>query len=219
MIIKVAQINSVFLFAGLMIILPDTAGATRPAKLPSLESLSSPLSTEKNLAPPTVFGGVGRKLPTWQAGFDLLLLSTPHYSAFRNRLELRNHVYWGEWWYNDHWGIKGLFSEQSFRMFSATGNRSESKTSHLGALAKTQHSLTDSWKISAGLGVVKTELALGSQLKQGNSLVTEFRMGMEMSANFWTEVGILTIDSASGSGSEDQRLGSTGYLIGLSYGF
>ena len=219
MIIKVAQINSVFLFAGLMIILPDTADAARPAKLPSLESLSSPLSTEKNLAPPTVFGGVGRKLPTWQAGFDLLLLSTPHYSAFRNRLELRNHVYWGEWWYNDHWGIKGLFSEQSFRMFSATGNRSESKTSHLGALAKTQHSLTDSWKISAGLGMVKTELALGSQLKQGNSLVTEFRMGMEMSANFWTEVGILTIDSASGSGSEDQRLGSTGYLIGLSYGF
>ncbi len=219
MIIKVAQINSVFLFAGLMIILLDTADAARPAKLPSLESLSSPLSTEKNLAPPTVFGGVGRKLPTWQAGFDLLLLSTPHYSAFRNRLELRNHVYWGEWWYNDRWGIKGLFSEQSFRMFSATGNRSESKTSHLGALAKTQHSLTDSWKISAGLGVVKTELALGSQLKQGNSLVTEFRMGMEMSANFWTEVGILTIDSASGSGSEDQRLGSTGYLIGLSYGF
>jgi len=219
MIIKVTQINSVFLFAGLMIILPDTADAARPAKLPSLESLSSPLSTEKNLAPPTVFGGVGRKLPTWQAGFDLLLLSTPHYSAFRNRLELRNHVYWGEWWYNDSWGIKVLFSEQSFRMFSTTGNRSESKTSHLGALAKTQHSLTDSWKISAGLGVVKTELALGSQLKQGNSLVTEFRMGMGMSANFWTEVGILTIDSASGSGSEDQRLGSTGYLIGLSYGF
>ena len=67
--------------------------------------------------------------------------------------------------------------------------------------------------------MVKTELALGSQFKQANSLVTEFRMGMEMSANFWTEVGILTIDSASGSGSEDQRLGSTGYLIGLSYGF
>ena len=219
MIIKVTQINSVFLFAGLMIILPDIADAARRAKLPSLESLTSPLSTEKNLAPPTVFGGVGRKLPTWQAGIDLLLLSTPHYRAFRNRLDLRNYVYWGEWWYNDRWGIKGLFSEQSFRMFGATGNRSESKTSHLGALAKTQHSLTDSWKISAGLGVVKTEFALGSQLKQGNSLVTEFRMGMEMSANLWTEVGILTIDSASGSGSEDQRLGSTGYLIGMSYGF
>ena len=42
---------------------------------------------------------------------------------------------------------------------------------------------------------------------------------MEMYANFWTELGILTIDSASGSGSEDQRLGSTGYLIGLSHGF
>jgi hypothetical protein len=44
-------------------------------------------------------------------------------------------------------------------------------------------------------------------------------MGLEISADFWTEAGILTIDSASGSGSSDQRLGSTGYLIGLSYGF
>ena len=220
MIIKVVQIYLVLFFTGLMIILSDTVDAATPTKLPSLESLSSPLSKEKNLAPPTVFGGVGRKFPIWQAGLDLLLLSTPHYSAFRNPLELRNHVYWGEWWYNDRWGIKGLFSEQSFRMFGATGNRSESKSSHLGALAKTQHSLTDSWKISAGLGWAKTELTrAGSQRKYGNSLVTEFRMGMEISANFWTEAGILTIDSASGSGSEDQRLGSTGYLIGLSYGF
>jgi hypothetical protein len=44
-------------------------------------------------------------------------------------------------------------------------------------------------------------------------------MGMEISDDFWTEAGILTIDSSSGSGSGDQRLGSTGYLMGFSYGF
>ncbi|RTZ83959.1 MAG: hypothetical protein DSY95_06770, partial [SAR324 cluster bacterium] len=84
---------------------------------------------------------------------------------------------------------------------------------------KTQHSLSEAWKISAGLGLAKTEFVLDSQRKLGNSLVSEFRMGLEISADFWTEAGILTIDSASGSGSSDQRLGSTGYLIGLSYGF
>ena len=43
-------------------------------------------------------------------------------------------------------------------------------------------------------------------------------MGTEISEDFWFEFGILTIDSASGSGVEDQRLGSTGYLIGVSFG-
>jgi len=86
-------------------------------------------------------------------------------------------------------------------------------------LAKTQQSIAESWKISAGLGLAKTEFVLESQRKLGNSLVSEFRIGFEFSADFWTEAGILTIDSASGSGSGDQRLGSTAYLIGMSYGF
>ena len=44
-------------------------------------------------------------------------------------------------------------------------------------------------------------------------------MGKEILEDFWIEFGILSIDSASGSGIEDQRLGSTGYLVGLSVGF
>ena len=43
--------------------------------------------------------------------------------------------------------------------------------------------------------------------------------GTEISDDVWFEFGILSIDSASGSGAEDQRLGSTGYLVGLSVGF
>ena len=85
-------------------------------------------------------------------------------------------------------------------------------------LAKTQHSLSESWKISAGLGLSKTEFVLGNQKKLGNSLVGEFRMGNEISDDLWVEFGILSIDSASGSGVGDQRLGSTGYLVGISIG-
>jgi len=103
-------------------------------------------------------------------------------------------------------------------MFGQSENLPISKTSHIGTLAKTQHSLSESWKISAGLGLSKTEFLLGDQKKMGNSLVGEFRMGVEILSDFLFEFGILTIDSASGSGVEDQRLGSTGYLIGLSYG-
>ncbi len=217
--IKITLKYGGFLLAFTSIILASPADAATPVKIKNLQALISPLTDEKYAAPATIFGGVGRKFPTWQAGLDLLILSNPHYSAFRNQLELSNRVYWGEWWYSDRWGVKGLFSEQSFKMFGPSENRSQSNTSHLGVLVKTQHSLSEAWKISAGLGLAKTEFVLDSQRKLGNSLVSEFRMGLEISADFWTEAGILTIDSASGSGSSDQRLGSTAYLIGLSYGF
>lgn len=207
------------MFAVLCLMLASSAEASAQVKNNQLKELSSALSEEKFAAPATVFGGVGRKFPIWQSGLDLLILSSPHYSAFRNQLELSNRVYWGEWWYSDRWGVKGLFSEQSFTIFGESGNRPQANTSHHGLLAKTQQSLAESWKISAGLGLVKTEFILENQRKLGNSLVSEFRIGFEFSANLWTEVGILTIDSASGSGSGDQRLGSTGYLIGMSYGF
>jgi len=201
--IKIVLKYGGFLLAFTSIILASTADAATPVKIKNLLALISPLTDEKYAAPATIFGGVGRKFPTWQAGLDLLILSNPHYSAFRNQLELSNRVYWGEWW----------------KMFGPSENRSQSNTSHLGVLVKTQHSLSEAWKISAGLGLAKTEFVLDSQRKLGNSLVSEFRMGLEISADFWTEAGILTIDSASGSGSSDQRLGSTAYLIGLSYGF
>ena len=219
MMIRLYQKYGSIMFAVLCLMLASSAEASAQVKNNQLKELSSALSEEKFAAPATVFGGVGRKFPIWQSGLDLLILSSPHYSAFRNQLELNNRVYWGEWWYSDRWGVKGLFSEQSFTIFGESGNRPQANTSHHGLLAKTQQSLAESWKISAGLGLAKTEFVLESQRKLGNSLVSEFRIGFKFSADLWTEVGILTIDSASGSGSGDQRLGSTGYLIGMSYGF
>ena len=207
------------MFAVLCLMLASAVDAAAQVKNNQVDELSTALSEEQFSAPATIFGGVGRKFPTLQAGLDLLILSSPHYSAFRNLLELSNRVYWGEWWYSDRWGLKGLLSEQSFTMFGVSGNRPQASTSHLGLLAKTQQSLAESWKISAGLGLAKTEFVLESQRKFGNSLVSEFRLGFEFSSDLWTEAGILTMDSASGSGSGDQRLGSTSYLIGLSYGF
>jgi hypothetical protein len=213
------QKYGIILFAVLCLMLASAVDAAAQVKNNQVDELSTALSEEQFSAPATIFGGVGRKFPTLQAGLDLLILSSPHYSAFRNLLELSNRVYWGEWWYSDRWGVKGLLSEQSFTMFGASGNRPQASTSHLGLLAKTQQSLAESWKISAGLGLAKTEFVLESQRKFGNSLVSEFRLGFEFSSDLWTEAGILTMDSASGSGSGDQRLGSTSYLIGLSYGF
>jgi len=217
--IKIALKYGGFLLAITSIILTGNLDAAAQVKKNKLNELSSALSLEEYTAPATVFGGVGRKFPTLQAGLDLLILSSPHYNAYRNQLELSNRVYWGEWWYSDRWGVKGFLSEQSFTMFGTGGNSPQANTSHLGLLAKTQQSIAESWKISAGLGLAKTEFVLESQRKHGNSLVSEFRIGFKFSADLWTEAGILTIDSTSGSGSGDQRLGSTGYLIGLSYGF
>ncbi len=217
--IKIALKYGGFLLAITSIILTGNLDAAAQVKKNKLNELSSALSLEEYTAPATVFGGVGRKFPTLQAGLDLLILSSPHYNAYRNQLELSNRVYWGEWWYSDRWGVKGFLSEQSFTMFGASGNSPQANTSHLGLLAKTQQSIAETWKISAGLGLAKTDFVLESQRKHGNSLVSEFRIGFKFSADLWTEAGILTIDSTSGSGSGDQRLGSTGYLIGLSYGF
>ena len=217
--IKIALKYGGFLLAITSIILTGNLDAAAQVKKNKLNVLSSALSVEEYTAPATVFGGVGRKFPTLQAGLDLLILSSPHYNAYRNQLELSNQVYWGEWWYSDRWGVKGFLSEQSFTMFGTGGNSPQANTSHLGLLAKTQQSIAETWKISAGLGLAKTDFVLESQRKHGNSLVSEFRIGFKFSADLWTEAGILTIDSTSGSGSGDQRLGSTGYLIGLSYGF
>jgi hypothetical protein len=217
--IKIALKYGGFLLAITSIILTGNLDAAAQVKKNKLNELSSALSLEEYTAPATVFGGVGRKFPTLQAGLDLLILSSPHYNAYRNQLELSNRVYWGEWWYSDRWGVKGFLSEQSFTMFGTGGNSPQANTSHLGLLAKTQQSIAETWKISAGLGLAKTDFVLESQRKHGNSLVSEFRIGFKFSADLWTEAGILTIDSTSGSGSGDQRLGSTGYLIGLSYGF
>jgi len=186
--------------------------------LNSLENFSESHTEENEISLPTVFGGVGRKLPTWQFGFDLIAIATPHYSAYRNEMKLDNRVIWGEWWKSDFWGLKVMLSEQTFSMFDSSENQTESNTSHLGFLAKVQHPLSVDMKISAGVGLAKTEFAFGDQLKHGSSFVSEFRFGIELFPDIWTEVGLLTIDGSSGSGTGDQRLGSSSYLIGISYG-
>ena len=206
-------------FAAMCIMLASVMGAVAQQNLNSQESISEPLSEEDDLLTPTVFGGVGRKLPTWQFGLDLIILANPHYSAYRNRPQLSNRVFWGEWWKSDFWGIKVMLSEQTFSMFDSSENEPESNSRHLGFLAKVQHPLSVDMKISAGIGLANTEFALGNQHKYASSLVSEFRIGIELFPEIWTEGGFLTVDGSSGSGPDDQRLGSSSYIIGISYGF
>ena len=130
-------------FALMCMMLASVKGAVAEQKLSSQESISEPLSEEDDLSTPTVFGGVGRKFATWQVGLDLLILSYPHFNAFRNRLNLKNHVSWLEWWLKDNWGLKSFYSEQSYKMFGPNGKRPTSKTNHIGSLLKTQHSLSE----------------------------------------------------------------------------
>jgi len=206
-------------FAAMCIMLVSVIGAVAQQNLNSQESISKSQSEEDDLSTPTVFGGVGRKLPAWQFGLDLIILANPHYSAYRNHLQLSNRVFWGEWWKSDFWGFKVMHSEQTFSMFDTSGNPSESNSRHLGFLAKVQHPLSLEMRISAGIGLANTEFTLGNQHKYGDSLVSEFRIGIELFPEIWTEWGFLTIDGSSGSGPDDQRLGSSSYLIGVSYGF
>ena len=206
-------------YAAMCMTLASVIGAVAQQNLNSQDSVSEPLSEENDISVPTVFGGVGRKLPTWQFGLDLIILANPHYSANRNHLQLSNRVFWGEWWKSDFWGFKVMLSEQTFSMFDSSGNQPESNTRHLGFLAKVQHPLSVDMKISAGIGLANTEFALGNQPKYGSSLVSEFRIGIELFPEIWTEGGFLTVDGSSGSGPDDQRLGSSSYLIGLCYGF
>ena len=207
------------LFVAICMVLSSVICAFAQQNLNSLESISEPLSEGDDLSTPTVFGGVGRKLPTWQFGLDLIVLANPHYRAYRNRPKFNNRVFWGEWWKSDFWGFKVMLSEQTFSMFDSSGKQPESNSRHLGFLAKVQHPLSVDMKISAGIGLANTEFALGNQHKYGSSLVSEFRIGIELYPEIWTEGGFLTVDGSSGSGPDDQRLGSSSYLIGLSYGF
>ena len=72
-------------YAGLMILLTSNSQAADPTKLTEPKSIST-LYEKQSSQTPTIFGGVGRKLPTWQTGLDMLILGSPHYGAFRNQL-------------------------------------------------------------------------------------------------------------------------------------
>ena len=144
-------------FAAICMVLASVICALAQQNMNYQESISEPLSEEDDLSAPTVFGGVGRKLPTWQFGLDLIILANPHYSAYRNRPQLNNRVFWGEWLISDFWGFKVMLSEQTFSMFDSSGNQPESNSRHLGFLAKVQHPLSVDMKISAGNGLANTE--------------------------------------------------------------
>ncbi len=75
-------------FAAMCMMLASVICAVAQQNSNSTDSVSEPLSEENVIATPTVFGGVGRKLPTWQFGLDLIILANPHYSAYRNRPQL-----------------------------------------------------------------------------------------------------------------------------------
>ena len=85
-----------FVFAMLWITLASVIDSLAQQTMNYYDSVSEPLSEEKDIAIPTVFGGVGRKFPTWQFGLDLIVLANPHYGAHRNRPQLSNRVFWGE---------------------------------------------------------------------------------------------------------------------------
>ena len=123
-------------FAAMCMMLSSVICVFAQQNLNSQESISEPLSEKNDISAPTVFGGVGRKLPTWQFGLDLIVLANPHYSAYRNRPQLNNRVFWGEWWKSDFWGFKVMLSEQTFSMFDNSDNQPESNSRHLGFLAK-----------------------------------------------------------------------------------
>ena len=164
------------LFASMSLILASFIVGSAQQNSNSQDSFSEPQAEENYLSTTTVFGGVGRKLPTWQFGLDLILLANPHYSAYREQMKLDSRVYWGEWWKSDFWGFKVILSEQNFRMFDSSLNQSESNSRHLGFLAKIQYPLSIGMKISAGIGSANTEFALDNQRKYGSSLVSEFRI-------------------------------------------
>ena len=206
-------------FAVSYIMLGSVIGAFAQEDFKSMDSVPEPLTHENEISSPSVFGGVGRKLPTWQFGLDFIILGNPHYSAKRNRLKLENYVFWGEWWNSDLLGFKLMHSEQTFSMFDRTGDKPESYSRHLGFLAKVQHSLEVDKKISAGIGFSNTEFELNNQRKYGSSLLSEFRIGIEFFPRVWIEGGFLTVDGSSGNGPDDQRLGSSSYLVGVSLGF
>ena len=84
-----------FVFALLWITLASVIDSLAQQNMNYHNSVSKEQNEENDISRPTVFGGVGRKFPTWQFGLDLILLSNPHYSANRNRLNWRTGCFGG----------------------------------------------------------------------------------------------------------------------------
>ena len=176
------------------------------------------LPTTKTASPETVFGGVGRLYEDWHAGYDFMIMSTPHTSAHRS-LGITNRAIWLEWWTSDQFGVKGFYSTQHFQSFG--NDEFDIASRHVGGLFKGRFPINPEWQVTAGIGMAQsvTQFELTQKSKSSNMLVSEFRIGVRVYEHWTTELGLMTLDGASGDGPEDSRLGSTNYLIGIGYGF
>ena len=207
-----------FMLALLWGMTSGSLGAQQQSDSPSLDKLSSTFNEVMDSASPSIFRGVGRQLPKWGVGLDLLVISTPHYQAKR-KLGLNNYSLWGQWWGSDLWGVKSFFSEQSYHLFGNTSDSAEAVSRNLGILFKIRHALNLDWRVSAGMGIAKTGLSPQGSAKSCTSLVSEIKASLELNPDFSLDLGILTIDGTTGTGAQDQRLGSTSHMIGLGFVF
>ena len=170
----------------------------------------------KTSTPKTVFGGVGRLYETWHAGYDLMIVSTPHTSAHRN-LGVTNRSLWMEWWPKDRYGMKGFYAMQQFQSFGS--NLFDIDSRQLGGMFKGRFPINSEWQISAGIGMAQTDTELANKTLSSTMIVSEFRIGLMFFANWVVELGMMTMDGTSGDGADDDRLGSTNYIVGLGLGF
>ena len=178
------------------------------------QALELPIT--KASAPETVFGGVGRLYESWHVGYDMMIMSTPHTSAHRT-LGVTNRSLWLEWWPRDRYGMKGFYAMQHFQSFGSDLFDIDSR--HVGGLFKGRFPINTEWQISAGIGMAQTDTELANKTLSSNMIVSEFRVGVKFFANWVMELGMMTLDGASGDGPEDDRLGSTNYIVGLGLGF
>jgi hypothetical protein len=174
------------------------------------------LPITKTAAPETVFGGVGRLYESWHVGYDMMIMSTPHTSAHRN-LGVTNRSLWLEWWPSDRYGMKGFYAMQHFQSFGS--NLFDIDSRHVGGMFKGRFPINTEWQISAGIGMAQTDTELAKKTLSSTMIVSEFRIGVKIFSNWVMELGMMTLDGASGDGPDDDRLGSTNYIVGLGFGF
>ena len=174
------------------------------------------LPTTKAASPETVFGGVGRLYEDWHAGYDFMIMSTPHTSAHRS-LGITNRALWLEWWTSDQFGVKGFYSTQHFQSFG--NDEFDIASRHVGGLFKGRFPINPEWQVTAGIGMAQSITQFPEKSQSSNMLVSEFRIGVRIYEHWTSELGLMTLDGASGEGPGDSRLGSNNYLIGIGYGF
>jgi hypothetical protein len=162
------------------------------------------------------FDDLTRAHPRYRVGATWMLLSTPHFSAHREAGQ-GNWLAFAEWWPRDEWGVRGLFAQQSFRRFGEP--KTNAPLRHWGAMAKGRIPISGNLQAFAGAGFASTQLEDANAPKRATSLLSEFLLSFRMADQVWLEGGTFTFDGSSGEGPGDQRLGSTSYVVGITFGF